>query len=67
MENRQALWAKIRRWAPEAHRDGTTPEDVARRVQQTRRGLKGVKQVEVARYAVLLSLEVELKAMAGRR
>lgn len=67
MENTKALWAKIRCWAPEAHRDGTTPEDVARRVQQTRRGLRGMKQAEVTRYAVLLSLEVELKAMAGRR
>ncbi len=64
MENWQALWSKVRRCAPEAHRDGTTPDDVARRVQRTRKQLKGA---DVARYAVLLSLELELKALAGKR
>lgn len=64
MEKWQALWSKVRRCAPEAHRDGTTPDDVARRVQRTRKQLKGA---DVARYAVLLSLELELKALAGKR
>lgn len=67
MEKWQALWSKVRRCAPEAHRDGTTPADVARRVQRTRRQLKGLKGADVARYAVLLSLELELKALAGKR
>lgn len=69
MKKQESVWDRVRRYAPTAHREGTTPREVAVLVRRARseaavgvgRTVEGSQQ-----YAVLLEIESDLADLVRR-